>query len=179
MRPDANADKLQQFLAEIGKHSNSPGKLYLTGGATAVLHGWRSSTTDVDIKFDPEPQGIFEAIRDIKEELEINIELAAPDQFIPEIPGWQERSFFVGMFGKVEVYHYDFYAQALAKIERGHERDLIDVRAMCTANLINTRNLRRFFNQIKPLISRYPSLDADTFQAKVDAFIVEEDNKKP
>jgi hypothetical protein len=28
-------------------------------------------------------------------ELELNVELAAPDQFIPEVPGWRERSRFV------------------------------------------------------------------------------------
>ena len=57
----------------------------------------------------------------------MNIELAAPDQFIPELPEWRDRSQFIESIGKVDFYHYDFYSQALAKLERGHDRDLKDV----------------------------------------------------
>jgi hypothetical protein len=55
-----------------------------------------------------------------------NIELAAPDDFIPPLPGWEEWSIFIARRGKIDFYHYDLYAQALAKIERGHARDLAD-----------------------------------------------------
>jgi hypothetical protein len=30
----------------------------LTGGATAVLEGWRASTVDVDVRFDPHSQAL-------------------------------------------------------------------------------------------------------------------------
>jgi len=53
-----------------------------------------------------------------------------PPDFIPELPGWRERSRFAFTEGKVDVYHFDAYSQALAKLERGLERDLLDVRAM-------------------------------------------------
>lgn len=62
---------------------------------------------------------LFRALPQLKEELEINIELASPDPFIPELPGWQERSLFVAREGRLSFYHYDLFAQALAKIERG------------------------------------------------------------
>lgn len=32
--------------------------------------------------------------------------------------------------GKLTVYHYDLCSQALARVERGHDRDLADVVAM-------------------------------------------------
>ena len=68
---------------------------------TAVLLGWRQSTVDVDIKVDPESDRLFRAFPQLKEKLHINIELASPDQFIPEVPGWQERSAFIAREGRL------------------------------------------------------------------------------
>lgn len=48
---------------------------------------------------------------------------ASTEQFIPELPGWRERSPFIRREGRISFNHYDLHAQALAKIERGHERD--------------------------------------------------------
>ena len=62
-------------------------RVYLTGGACAVLQGWRDSTLDVDLKLVPDSDALLQAIPRLKESLEINVELAAPDQFIPEVPG--------------------------------------------------------------------------------------------
>ena len=49
----------------------------LVGGASAVIIGWRETTLDVDLKLDPEPPGVFEAIALAKDALAINVELAA------------------------------------------------------------------------------------------------------
>jgi hypothetical protein len=68
-------------------------------------------TIDIDLKPDPEPPGFFEALPHLKEELDINIELACPDQFIPALPGWRERSLFVRREGPLEFFHYDPYVR--------------------------------------------------------------------
>jgi hypothetical protein len=68
--------------------------MYLTGGATAVLEGWRESTVDVDIRFEPDSDAALERIRDLKEELSLNVKLASPLDFLPPLPGWEERSRF-------------------------------------------------------------------------------------
>ncbi len=54
MRRDLNADRLREFLEEIGRLAKGPGRIYLTGGATALLMGWREATKDVDLSFGPE-----------------------------------------------------------------------------------------------------------------------------
>lgn len=167
MRASTDATKLRRLLDRLGADSKSDGVIYVTGGGSAVLYGWRSTTVDVDLKLDPEPAGVFDAIRRLKDELDINIELAAPDQFIPPPPGWRERSVFIGRFGKVDFYHFDFYAQALAKIERGHERDLADVDAMARAGLIEMPRLLELFDAIEPQLDRYPGVDPGAFRAKV------------
>lgn len=83
MRGIVDRATLERFLAELGRRARGPGRVYLTGGATALLYGWRPATVDVDLKLDPEPAGAFEAIAGLKEELDLNVELASPDQFLP------------------------------------------------------------------------------------------------
>ena len=85
MRSETNRLKLEAFMAALGKHVRGPGRIYLAGGATAVLHGWRDTTIDIDLKPDPEPPGLFEALGLLKEQLDINVELVGPDQFIPPV----------------------------------------------------------------------------------------------
>ena len=158
-------------MQALGERARGPGKVFFTGGATAVLKGWRDATVDVDLKFDPEPEGIFEAIAWLKDELQLNVELASPDQFIPDPPGSAARAEFIARVGQVEFYHYDYYAQALAKIERGHARDLADVRAMLERRYIEPRRLLELFNVIEPHLLRFPALDPAVFRAKLTRFL--------
>lgn len=69
----------------------------------------------------------------------------------------------------VDFHHYDFYAQALAKIERGHAQDLQDVAAMGKRGLIESRRLAAFFHDIEGGLLRFPAIDRNTFAAKVCA----------
>ncbi len=155
----------------LGREARGSGRIYFTGGASALLIGWRDSTVDIDIRLDPEPPGIFQAIAKIKQILNINIELASPQDFLPPLPGWQDRSQFVAKHGQISFYHYDFTAQALSKISRGFERDITDVQAMYDQQLFSLPDLRNGFDAIKPELIRFPSLDADELSTKVESFI--------
>ena len=168
MRRPVDAERIHRFMRELGGEAEKDLRLYFTGGATAVLFGWRASTLDVDIKIDPESDRIFRALPRVKERLEINVELAAPDQFIPEVPGWQERSAFITREGRLSFYHYDFYAQALSKIQRGHAQDRNDVQQMLQRGLIDSEALRRRFEQIEPQIYRFPAIDPVAFRRALD-----------
>ena len=151
----------------IGRRATGPGRVYLVGGSSAVLVGWRDATVDVDIKLDPEPAAVFEAIALMKDELDMNVELAAPDQFVPPLPGWRERSPFIARHGEVDFLHYDFYGQALAKIERGHHTDLGDVQAMVQHGLIDLDELVRLFEDVTGDLLRYPAIDEQALRAKL------------
>lgn len=170
VRGETDRDKLERFLIALGDRVRGEGKVYVVGGATAVLLGWRPATIDVDLKADPEPAGLFEAIAQLKDELDINVELASPDQFIPPVPGWRERSPFIARHGWVTFYHYDAYGQALAKLQRGHDRDLQDVQSMRRTGLISSDELRRQFGIIEPALVRYPAIDPASFRDAVLAF---------
>jgi hypothetical protein len=173
MRRPVDAERIGRFMRELGGEAEKDLRLYFTGGATAVLIGWRASTLDVDVKIDPESDRIFRAFPRLKEKLEINIELAAPDQFIPELPGWQERSVFIAREGRLSFYHYDFFAQALSKIQRGHAQDRGDVRQMLERGLIDPQELRRRFEQIEPELYRFPAIEPATFRRALEEALQE------
>jgi hypothetical protein len=171
MRRPLDEQRLRDFLRTLGQQATGDLRIYLTGGATAVLHGWRQSTVDVDLKMEPERDEVFRAIPRLKEELQVNVELASPEQFIPELPGWKERSLFIAREGHISYYHYDLYAQALAKIERSHERDLADVKEMIDRGLVLAPELRRLFDAIEPRLYRYPGISAKSFRAAVESIV--------
>ncbi len=154
-------------MKAVGAEAPRSTRVYFTGGASAVLLGWRETTIDVDIKIVPERDQILRAIPRLKESLEINVELASPGDFIPELPGWESRSPFVTREGGVSFYHYDFYAQSLAKIERSHMRDVEDVREMMARGLIEPDRVLRFFDKIEPELYRYPAIDPRSFRRAV------------
>ena len=78
-RANSNAENVRQLMRRLGEEARGGGRVYLVGGASAVLIGWRETTVDVDLKLDPEPPGVFEAIARAKDALDMNIELAAPE----------------------------------------------------------------------------------------------------
>ena len=136
-----------------------------------MLMKWRDSTIDIDLKLVPEEDALFRALPQLKERLEMNIELAAPDQFIPAIDGWEERSLLIDSEGPLSFYHYDFYSQALSKIERGHKRDVADVHAMVRLGLIDPAVAMGYFTQIESKLFRYPAVDPPSFRRAVETII--------
>lgn len=155
----------------LADHAAGEGRVYFTGGVTALLMKWRATTVDIDMKMVPEQDALFRAIPAIKESLEMNVELAAPDQFIPALPLWEERSPLITRQGRLSFHHYDFYSQALAKIERGHSRDTGDVAAMLDLGLIDPRRTLDYFSQIEPYLYRYPAIDPPSFRLAVEAIM--------
>lgn len=101
MRQPLTADRLQEFMKALATEARTPGRVYLVGGASAVLLGWRNSTIDVDLKLNPETDEILRSLSPLKERLQINIELASPEDFIPVVPGWEDRSQFIQQQGKL------------------------------------------------------------------------------
>ena len=173
MRGVTDRAKIETFMTALAERVRGPGRIYFTGGGTAVLFGWRSTTIDLDLKAEPEPKGFFEAIAELKETVDLNLEMASPDDFIPALPDWRERSIFIARRREIDYYHYDPYAQALAKIERGHDRDLADVRAMFRLALVERERLLELFDAIEPELIRYPAVEAKALRADLTAFLDE------
>jgi uncharacterized nucleotidyltransferase DUF6036 len=174
MRQKVSSDRLAEFMKAIGRGEKKKTRVYFVGGATAVLLGWREATIDIDLKMIPELDEILRKLPKLKEDLQLNIELAAPDDFVPALPGWEERSSYIGREGAIEFFHYDFYGQALAKIERGHTTDLKDVREMIDRGLVEPARLLELFSRVEDKLYKYPAIDAKSLRQAVEQIAKEE-----
>ena len=168
MRALADAERIRRLLQALGREAREETALYLTGGATAVLLGWRESTVDADILIVPERDALYRALPRLKEELQLNVEIASPAHFIPELPGWRDRSLFILREGRLAAYHYDPYAQALAKIERGHAKDRGDVEELLRRGLVEPERLRALHAAVEGQLYRYPAIDPPALRRRLE-----------
>jgi hypothetical protein len=171
MRPPVDEARIRVAARGLGRVVRGPVRMYLTGGSTAVIEGWRESTVDLDLRFEPEDDRLLRELPILKESLGVNIELASPLDFIPELPGWRERSPFLFREGGVDVHHFDFYSQALAKIERGFDQDLNDVREMIERGLAEPGRLREYYEAVEPELYRYPAIDPIAFRRRAEGML--------
>ncbi len=178
MRNRLDRERLDEVMRHLGGAAREPVRVYLTGGATAVLLGWRDSTLDLDFRIEPERSGVLGHIPALKELLQVNLEPASPQDFLPELPGWRDRALFIRQEGRTTFLHYDFYAQTLAKIERGHTQDVADVRSLLASGLVDRARLRELFEAIVPEIDqdpRWAAIDLPGFRRAFDEALATSD----
>ena len=168
MRGLTNPESVGRFMRALGERTAEDARVYFTGGVTALLFGWRETTIDIDLQLVPDRDDLLRAIAALKDELRVNVELAAPSHFVPALPGWETRSLFIAREGRVSFYHYDLYSQALAKIERGHAQDRGDVASMLSAGLVDPARLRQLFDSVVNQLYRYPAIDPKTLVRAVE-----------
>ena len=147
-------------------------RVYLVGGGTAVYLGWRRSSVDVDLYSDNDV--VFRDIQAIKERLNINIEFARPEDFVPPLTGTASRHVFIDKVGAITFYHYDPYAQLLAKVARGFQRDLDDAREFIRSGMVDPRTLRSLVAAIPDsAYAKYPSLSRAGIKNALESFLAE------
>jgi hypothetical protein len=171
VRELADAERIQRLMGALGRAADEDGDAYFTGGATAVLVGWRESTIDVDLLFVPEQDVLLRALPALKNELRINVELASPLDFVPVPAGWEDRSIFAAREGRLTFRHFDPYGQALAKLERAHTQDLEDVEAMLERGLVDAERALSHLHEIDSQLYRYPAVDAPSFKARAETIL--------
>lgn len=172
VRKPLDKSRLETFLETLGRASHGPGRVYLTGGSSALLYGWRESTVDVDLFFSPEPSKVFEAIPRLKNELDLNIELASPKDFVPELEGWRERSVWIVSHHDVDFFHFDFYMQALSKVERNFRKDQFDVENMIEAKLVEPSRLLALATALTDAQwARFPSLEPTRIIGRIETLV--------
>jgi hypothetical protein len=145
--------------------------MYLTGGATAVLEGWRDSTVDIDVRFEPDSDAALSRIKDLKEELAVNVKLASPLDFLPPLNGWRDRSRFRFREGNLEVFDFDPYSQALSKLQRGFDLDLKDVQSMVSSGQVEPEQLLELYEGVEPELFRFPAVDPPSLRAAVESLV--------
>lgn len=160
-------------MVELGRRFRHPGRVYLVGGTTLVYAGLRAQTIDVDLDYEVAPAfhgELIQTLRRLKDDLGINIEEASPAHFIPLPAGYADRARFVGRYGQLDVFHFDPYSMALAKLERGREEDFHDLVALFAAGWLDWPRFEAAFDEILPRIAS-ESLKGDPvrFRRHLDA----------
>ncbi len=67
MRELATSERIDAFFRSLGRAASKPCRLYVTGGVTAVILGFRLTTLDIDLEIHPESDEILRAIPRLKE----------------------------------------------------------------------------------------------------------------
>jgi len=172
MREKLTRERLVSLMRELGRTGPRRGahQVYLVGGGTAVYLGWRPSSIDVDLHSDQEV--VFRDIQQIKERLNINIEFARPENFVPPLRGSADRHVFIDTIGKITFLHYDPYAQLFSKVVRGFERDLDDAEQFVRSGMVDPDRFHSLVSAIpESAYARYPSLTRAGVEQAVDTFL--------
>ena len=80
MRELADKERIEAFIGALPREATADTGVFLVGGTTAVLIGWRPTTMDVDFVMRPESIEMLRAIPALKERLRINVELASVER---------------------------------------------------------------------------------------------------
>ena len=110
-------------------------------------------------------------IQKLIERLQVNIEFAAPGDFIPLPLQWEAHAQFVGRYGTIDVFYFDFYSIALSKIERGNNRDIADVKLLMQHGIITPDELDNAYQEVLAQLGkgRYPRITPQQFAERYQA----------
>ena len=171
MRRELTRETLRELMEELARTApNGSFRIYVVGGGTAVLAGWRSSTIEADLY--SERDEVFRDIQGIKERLRLNIEFARPEQFVPPLAGSEQRHVFIDRIGDVEFHHYDPYAQLLSKIVRGFRGDMLDANRFVASGMVDSPRFRSLVGEIpESAYAKYPNLSRTAVLAAVNEFL--------
>ena len=171
---EITAPVLQGFLEDLGRRFRYPGRLYLVGGTSLILVDAKVSTLDVNVKIEVSAEHKDELVRCLREtgrQSQLSVEQASPDQYIPLPRGHEGRHRFVGRFGSLDVFHFDFYSVALSKLLRGNEKDYEDVVQMVWTNLIALEQLQLYFFEVLPQLETFRvGADPEEFESNFAEF---------
>jgi len=174
MREQLTRERLLLLMKELSTTAPRRGshRVYILGEGTAVYLGWRNSTIDVDLYSDRDD--VFRDIQGIKERLNLNIEFARPEDFVPSLQGTPDRHVFIDKIGSIAFYHYDPYAQLLYKVVRGFQRDLDDARQFLRSGLVDAGKFRALVAAIPDSgYAKRPSLSRRGVENAVEDFLSE------
>ncbi len=175
MRPSVDKTAIESFLQQVGRTFRKPGRLYLVGGAALVHAGIRPGfTQDIDIQVSGANEGEFiVAIQRLIQQMQINVEFASPADFIPLPSQWEMHAQYVGRYGGVDVFYFDFYSIALSKIERGNSRDIDDVKLLVQQGIIILNELDAAYREVLAQLGqgRYPRITPQRFSERYTAVL--------
>lgn len=149
---------IEQFLQTLALAFQQPSNLYLTGDAVLVHLGLRSSTSttlSVVIEATDEVR-MTAAIKRSAERVHLTTAFTSPEDIIPIPWTWQDHAQYVGPYGYIDLYYFDYISLALSKIAQGGEQDLNDVWLLVRKKLLSLHELDNAYLEIQPRMGRKP-----------------------
>src|SRR5260370_12509848 len=152
-----NRDRILRLMAALAAVARTHTRVYFSGGATAVLLGLRYMAIDAEVDLVPRDDVLLGALPGLTYSCELTVRLGSPADFIPVTSGWERRSPLIERRGRVSFHHFDLYAQALAKVERGQAEDMCDVGGLLRRGVIHTGPAPTDFRRLAPHPIRDPA----------------------
>lgn len=172
MRDATTRSKIDQFLDALGKRMRHRIRIYLVGGTVVVDFGLRKATVDIDYAVradDAEAIAEFERlVPELKNSLDVNVEPASPEDFMPVRRGAIEKSRYVRTCGTVDVYYYDAVSTVLAKVARGSQRDLADVETFVESGLVNWDEVEEAWREVRERPTGWLRYTPDEIDQRLD-----------
>jgi hypothetical protein len=172
MRQRADRARLRRFLHALGQRVRRPVRLYLVGGSVMIDLGLRVATLDIDYEAqadDPEALAELEqAIRVLKNELDVNVEPASPGDFLPVLPHVYSYSRYVGRFGQVSVYYYHLASMVVAKAARAYEQDLDDAERLLTTGEVSWQEVADTWREMRTSPTGWLRYEPDDIERRLN-----------
>lgn len=149
---------IEQFLQVLAMTFQQPSNLYLTGDAVLVHLGLRASTsTTLSLVIEAsDEEKMTHAIHRSAERVHLNTSFSSPEDVIPIPWTWQDHAQYVGPYGYIDVFYFDYISLALSKIAQGSEQDLNDVWLLVRQKLLSLNELDNAYLEIQPRMGRKP-----------------------
>jgi hypothetical protein len=133
--------------------------------------GLRAATLDIDyVAQSDDPAALAEleqAVRALKDELDLNIEPASPADYLPIPAGALEGSRYVGQHGVVSVYYYDLASQVIAKAARGLEQDLADAEQLVRIGQVSWPEVLERWAQVRSSPTGWLRYEPDEVEGRI------------
>jgi len=148
-------EEIQAFVERLSLTYPHPASLYLLGGSALCFLGSSRRTIDIDCTIEG-PNEDFEAtIENVANELALEVEVIAFNEFIPLPSASETRHHHVGKFGNIDVYVFDPYSIALSKLARGFDTDIQDTLFLLERGIVDLDTLATFVKNAIPVAWDY------------------------
>lgn len=149
---------IEQFLQALARQVPEPSNLYLTGNAVFVHLGLRASTNNILqlVVETTDDEQMTALMQRCASSLHLNLEFSSPEDLVPIPWTWQDQARYVGPYGYIDVFYFDFVSLALSKLAQGSESDLNDIWLLVQQKLLTLHALDDAYLEIQPRLGRKP-----------------------
>jgi hypothetical protein len=155
----ADRARIRNFLSRLGTAFHAEGRIYLTGDTALVYGGLRPAVEEIALAYMVAPvrRGPFlREVQRLAEQLQVNVREDSPAEEVPLPAGAAARARPAGRFGQLELFLFDPYSVALAKLAAASDDGVADVRAMRDAGWLDAAMLGEL---VEESLRRYQPTD--------------------